>query len=65
MHILLEGVVKKELQLMLSDFIDRKKYFSLQYLNNVIKNFNYSEADLLDKPQELEKNPYVNKITLQ
>lgn len=55
MHILLEGVVKKELQLMLSDFIDRKKYFSLQYLNNVIKNFNYSEADLLDKPQELEK----------
>lgn len=63
MHVLLEGIVKMELQLMLHVFIDKKNYFSLRYLNNIIKNFNYTDDELQDKPQELEKKSLDTKKT--
>lgn len=42
MHALWEGVVKLEIQLMLETFIEKKKYFSLAHLNNVIQTFCYT-----------------------
>jgi hypothetical protein len=35
MHILLEGIVKMELQLILSEFIDKKKFITIRDLNVV------------------------------
>lgn len=55
MHVLLEGIVKLELQLILHCFIEKKGYFTLQFLNNLIKTFPYSKAECSDKPQLLEK----------
>lgn len=55
MHVLLEGIVKVQLQLTLTYFIDKKQYFSLHYLNDRIKTFPYSKQESLDKPQVLEK----------
>lgn len=54
MHVLLEGIVKLEIQLMLETFIEKMKYFSLSYLNTAIKTFNYTEEKSTDKPQEIE-----------
>ncbi|XP_062578360.1 uncharacterized protein LOC134240278 isoform X1 [Saccostrea cucullata] len=55
MHVLLEGIVKLELQLLLTSFIEKKKYFSLRDLNGMIKNFSYTVEEGADKPQVLEK----------
>ena len=54
MHVLLEGVVKLEIQLMLDEFINKSKYITLQSLNVAIRNFDYSTKELKDRPQELE-----------
>lgn len=64
MHVLLEGVVKLELQLILGEFIDKKKYFTLQNLNVAIQNFNYSPEELNDRPQILEKKSLDTKNVL-
>lgn len=53
MHILLEGIVKMELQLVLSSFIERS-YFSLAVLNSIIRNYQYCADMKNDKPPELE-----------
>lgn len=63
MHVLFEGIVKRELQLMLTNFIDKKKYFSLNILNTIIRNFNYDETERADKPQELERRALDIKNT--
>ena len=54
MHVLLEGIVKLEIQLLLETFIEKKKIFSLSYLNNVIKTFCYTHEESIDKPQLIE-----------
>jgi len=53
MHVLLEGLVKLELKLMLCDFIDKSKYFTIRELNCIIRNFSYGDFST-DKPQELD-----------
>lgn len=45
MHVLLEGIVKLEIQLMLETFIEKMKYFSLSYLNTAIKTLNNTEEE--------------------
>jgi hypothetical protein len=64
MHILLEGIVKMELQLILSEFIDKKKFFTIQDLNVAIQNFNYSPEELNDRPQIIEKKSLDTKHVL-
>ena len=53
MHILLEGVVPYTMKLILQSFIRRKKFLSLQYLNDKISCFKYSRMESRDKPSLL------------
>ena len=58
MHILdltPRALTKVELQIMLSCFIDKKKLFTLNHLNNLVKNFQYTKAESADKPQTIDK----------
>lgn len=51
MHILNEGLLGKELCLMLYDFVKVRKYFSLSFLKNSLSSFSYSYLEEKDKPQ--------------
>jgi hypothetical protein len=53
-----------ELQLILSEFIDKKKFFTIQNLNVAIQNFNYSPEELNDRPQIIEKKSLDTKHVL-
>lgn len=64
MHVLLEGIVKMELQLMLSEIIFKKNYITLKSLNSAIRNFSYMISELRDKPQEIEKKSLDRKNVL-
>ncbi|XP_067676249.1 uncharacterized protein [Haliotis asinina] len=61
MHVLLEGIVKMELQLLLEHFIDKQKYFTLKDMNRVILNFDYGPDRMQDKPQPLERKSLDRK----
>lgn len=50
-HDLLEGIVPFELALCMRTFIP--KYFTLQWLNDVIKTFPYKFKDAVNKPQQI------------
>ena len=50
MHILFEGVVPRELKLMLANFIETKKIFSLDELNDRIRHFSYGRSEARNKP---------------
>ena len=50
MHVLLEGVVPHELQLMLYHYIIIQKLFTLDLLNEWIMSFCYSSDESHDKP---------------
>lgn len=56
MHILLEGVVKQELQLLLREFIFNKKLFTLSILNARLESFSYGYTELASKPSPLQVN---------
>ena len=47
MHILLEGVLPYEVQLMLTVFVKDKKYFTLDCLNERIKCYPYTHVMIL------------------
>ena len=64
MHVLLEGVVKMELQLLLFEMIYKKNYFTLKDLNFAIQNFNYTSSELKDRPQVIEKKSLDRKNVL-
>jgi len=54
MHVILEGIAKVEMKAMLKVFIFQKKYFSLEFLNKAIQQYNFSDAELKDKPEIIE-----------
>lgn len=54
LHDFLEGVVPFELHLCIQD-LKKKKYISLETLNQAIKEFPYSFSDKTDKPQSVPK----------
>ena len=55
MHILFEGVIPLETKLMLYVFIYEKKYFTLDQLNDRIKNFCYGRSEARNKmPKPIE-----------
>ena len=55
MHVLLEGVIPYELELLLHEFIAVQQYFELSTLNNRIVNFQYSICDSGDKPSKIKE----------
>jgi len=63
MHVILEGVAKSELQRMLKIFIVERKYFSLEFLNQKIRYFDYADCQMADKPEVIErKNLECNTV---
>ena len=54
MHVLLEGVLPYEVKLLLQEFILKKKYFTLEYLNDQIQAFGYSPEEARDKPPSVK-----------
>lgn len=58
MHILLEGTLPLELKLMLSSFIRNKHYFTIEFLNDRISNFDYSSSEARNKPPK----PFTSKM---
>lgn len=48
MHVLFEGVIPKEIKLMLNAFMS-KKYITLQMLNNRVQNFIYGRTEYRNK----------------
>lgn len=50
MHILFEGVLAKETQLLLTRYICEAKYFSLDFLNSRMQSFVYGRVECRSKP---------------
>ena len=56
MHVLLEGVIPYSFKLMLRSFVNNKKYFSLNLLNERIFCFNFSYTESRDKPAQFTES---------
>ena len=50
MHIMLEGTVPMETKLLLKQCIVDNDYFSLQFLNERLRCFPFSQEEIRDKP---------------
>ena len=55
MHLLLEGVVRRELANVLNRFIYAEHYFTLQWFNTALTGFSYSYLHTSTRPEPLEK----------
>lgn len=60
LHDLFEGIVPVELALCIGEMI-RRKYFTLEYLNERILSFPYQHTDKLDKPHKIPPTFTVKK----
>lgn len=60
MHILLEGVVKRELELFLQHFICVDKHFTLAWLNGHLKTYPFSYLHKKNRPERIEKDRLGN-----
>lgn len=60
LHDLFEGIVPVELALCIGEMI-RRKYFTLEYLNERILSFPYQRTDKLDKPHKMPQTFAVKK----
>jgi len=56
MHVVLEGVLNLETQLVLSSFVNDKKFFTLDFLNQRIAHFPYGSSEKRNKPPRKLKN---------
>ena len=65
MHVLLEGVVPNEVQLMLYDHIIVKKLYTLGRLNERIACFSYASYEASDKPTIITANALKGESTLK
>jgi len=59
MHVLFEGVLQKEIQLMLKHVIYDEGYFSLSTLNERIENFAYGRVESRNKPTKPFSNAHI------
>jgi len=50
MHVVLEGVLNLETQLILSSFVNDEKFFTLDFLNQRIAHFPYGRSEKRNKP---------------
>ncbi|XP_053381925.1 uncharacterized protein LOC128549343 [Mercenaria mercenaria] len=60
MHILTEGLLVKELCLMLYDFIVFKRYFTISFLNNALNDFSHSYLVEKNKPEVISVDMLLN-----
>ena len=65
MHVLLEGVLPRELSLVLYYFIYVKKIFSLKWLNVAITGFRYSYLHCKSKPELIDRQHLNGKGTVK
>ena len=65
MHVLLEGVVPKELALFIYYCIDVKNFFTLAWLNNQLATFAYSYLEAKDKPEPIQKSHYYRDLKIK
>lgn len=65
MHDILEGIVVVEIKCMLSVFIQDLKLFTLERLNNRIKNFPYGFPDSKNKPLPLPSSVLASHDSLK
>lgn len=65
MHVLLEGVVPNEVQLLLYDHIIVKKLYTLGRLNERIACFSYASCEASDKPTIITANALKGESTLK
>ena len=56
MHVLFEGVVPYELFLLIDDFVNLNKYFTIEELNDRITCFSYTSEEARDKPSPLKSH---------
>ena len=49
-----EGVLPKEIKLLLSKYIHGNGYFNVDVLNNRLQEFNYGAADTRNKPIQIK-----------
>lgn len=64
MHDVLEGICRYEIAYILDDFINKKKYFTLNHINNRIKYFRIAQTDLgstipLLKSEQISKKKLI------
>ena len=64
MHDVFEGVCVYVLRAILYEFIFVKQYFTLQTLNERIRNFNYSSEDS-NRPPVINKNRFKDKLNMK
>ena len=65
MHVMFEGVLHKEVQLMLKHFITVAHFFTLQTFNSRIENFAYGRTEARSKPpKEFSLGHIIGKLPL-
>ena len=64
MHVLLEGIARKQLKLLFV-YLIQERYFSIADLGRIIENFNYSTSEVNDKPQRIEAKDLQHSSTLR
>jgi len=55
-HDLFEGVVSRDVALIIKHFVKNEKYFTYEQLNRLITRFKYLGSDAENKPCELKDN---------
>ena len=65
MHVLLEGVVPHELQLMLYDYVIERKFFTLEKLNERIASFCYSFDEARDRPTPITHQAITKESSMR
>lgn len=64
-HDLWEGIVQKEIELIIHTFIYKYKFFSLEYINEMLINFKYGIAEKKNRPFPIKKVNSEKKIKLK
>jgi len=64
MHIMLEGVVPYEVQLMLTVFVKEKRYFTLDLLNERIRCYPFTQEEVGDRPSSIVLSTSSSQLSL-
>ena len=56
MHVILEGVLPRNIRLLLNYCIFQKKYFSISILNKIITNFKFGDHEQTNRPRPIDKD---------
>lgn len=56
MHVILEGVLPRNVRLLLNYCIFQKKFFSLNSLNKIITDFQFGDEEQKNRPRPIDKD---------